>query len=73
MILTRHLQSHALASCIFYMNEHFLLRILKNAEIQVQSAHCDYAGNKEDGSRRLKQKEDIRLWGEKFIKFNSHQ
>lgn len=31
------------------MNEHFLLRILKNAEMQAQSAHCGYIGNKEKG------------------------
>lgn len=41
--ITHHGKSH------FYMNEHFLLRILKNAEMQAQSAHCGYIGNKEKG------------------------
>ena len=54
---TRIFALDIMASHIFFMNEHFLLRILKNTkkeylintEMQAQSTYCGYIGNKGKG------------------------
>lgn len=38
-----------MASHILHINEHILLIILKNIEMQAQIAFCGYIGNKERG------------------------